>query len=56
MPGKRLPIVIALVELPEGVRVMAELTGAEGKDGTTGGVGALKFALKGYSPMKKMTN
>ena len=29
VPGKRLPIVIALVELTEGVRVMAELTGAE---------------------------
>jgi uncharacterized protein len=29
VPGKRLPIVIALVELTEGVRVMAELTGIE---------------------------
>jgi uncharacterized protein len=29
VPGKQLPIVIALVELTEGVRVMAELTGAE---------------------------
>jgi uncharacterized protein len=29
VPGKRLPIVIALVELTEGVRVMAELTGTE---------------------------
>jgi uncharacterized OB-fold protein/acyl dehydratase len=29
VPGKRLPIVIALVELTEGVRVMAELTGVE---------------------------
>lgn len=29
VPGKRLPIVIALVELPEGVRVMAELTGVQ---------------------------
>ena len=30
--------------------VQAELTGAEGKDGVTGGVGAQKFVLKGYSP------
>ncbi len=29
VPGKRLPLVIALVELTEGVRVMAELTGTE---------------------------
>jgi uncharacterized protein len=29
VPGKRLPIVIALVELTEGVRLMAELTGTE---------------------------
>jgi uncharacterized OB-fold protein/acyl dehydratase len=29
VPGKRLPIVIALVELTEGVRVMAELVGIE---------------------------
>jgi uncharacterized protein len=29
VPGKRLPIVIALVELTEGVRMMAELTGSE---------------------------
>ena len=29
VPGKRLPIIIALVELTEGVRVMAELTGVE---------------------------
>jgi uncharacterized protein len=29
VPGKRLPMVIALVELTEGVRVMAELTGTE---------------------------
>jgi uncharacterized protein len=29
VPGKRLPIVIALVELTEGVRVLAELTGIE---------------------------
>ncbi len=29
VPGKQLPIVIALVELTEGVRVMAELTGAD---------------------------
>jgi uncharacterized protein len=29
VPGKALPIVIALVELDEGVRVMAELTGVE---------------------------
>jgi uncharacterized OB-fold protein/acyl dehydratase len=29
VPGKRLPIVIALVELTEGVRVMAELIGIE---------------------------
>jgi len=29
VPGKNLPIVIALVELDEGVRVMAELTGIE---------------------------
>jgi uncharacterized protein len=29
VPGKALPIVIALVELDEGVRVMAELTGIE---------------------------
>jgi hypothetical protein len=29
VPGKQLPIVIALVELTEGVRVMAELTGIE---------------------------
>jgi uncharacterized protein len=29
VPGKRLPIVIALVELTEGVRLMAELIGAE---------------------------
>ena len=31
--------------------VQAELTGAEGKD--TGGVGALKFTFKGYSPATK---
>jgi uncharacterized OB-fold protein/acyl dehydratase len=29
VPGKQLPIIIALVELPEGVRVMAELTGID---------------------------
>ena len=29
VPGKRLPIVIALVELTEGVRVLAEMTGVE---------------------------
>jgi uncharacterized OB-fold protein/acyl dehydratase len=29
VPGKRLPIVIALVELTEGVRVMAEMVGVE---------------------------
>jgi uncharacterized OB-fold protein/acyl dehydratase len=29
VPGKRLPIVIALVELTEGVRVLAEMVGAE---------------------------
>jgi uncharacterized OB-fold protein/acyl dehydratase len=29
VPGKQLPIIIALVELSEGVRVMAELTGIE---------------------------
>jgi uncharacterized OB-fold protein/acyl dehydratase len=29
VPGKRLPMVIALVELTEGVRLMAELTGTE---------------------------
>jgi uncharacterized protein len=29
VPGKRLPLVIALVELTEGVRVMAELTGTD---------------------------
>jgi uncharacterized protein len=29
VPGKQLPIVIALVELTEGVRVMAELTGTD---------------------------
>ncbi len=29
VPGKKLPIVIALVELTEGVRVMAELTGTD---------------------------
>jgi uncharacterized OB-fold protein/acyl dehydratase len=29
VPGKRLPIVVALVELTEGPRVMAELTGAD---------------------------
>ena len=29
VPGKRLPIVVALVELTEGVRMMAELTGTD---------------------------
>lgn len=29
VPGKQLPITVALVELPEGVRVMAELTGID---------------------------
>ncbi len=29
VPGKQLPIIVALVELPEGVRVMAELTGID---------------------------
>src|SRR5262249_57879077 len=29
VPGKRLPMVIALVELTEGVRIMAELTGID---------------------------
>ena len=29
VPGKQLPIIVALVELTEGVRVMAELTGIE---------------------------
>ena len=29
VPGKQLPIVIALVELTEGVRMMAELTGTD---------------------------
>ena len=29
VPGKRLPVIVALVELTEGPRVMAELTGAE---------------------------
>ena len=33
--------------------VQAELTGAEGHDGETGGTGAYKFVLKGYSPTTK---
>ncbi len=33
VPGKRLPIVIALVELTEGVRVLAELTGDRARTG-----------------------
>ena len=36
--------------------VQAELTGAEGKDGDSGGIGALKFAFKGYSPTARATN
>jgi hypothetical protein len=32
VPGKRLPIVIALVELTEGVRVLGEMTGVEPGD------------------------
>lgn len=36
--------------------VQAELTGAEGRDGQTGGAGALKFAFKGYSPRVRGTN
>lgn len=35
MPGKELPLVIALVDLDEGVRMVAEVTGVppEGSDG-----------------------
>ena len=36
--------------------VQAELTGAEGKDGETGGTGAQKFTFKGYSPTVRATN
>ena len=33
--------------------VQAELTGAEGHDGQTGGTGAYKFVFKGYSPANR---
>jgi DNA-binding beta-propeller fold protein YncE len=33
--------------------VQAELTGADGRDGQTGGTGAQKFTFKGYSPATK---
>jgi len=36
--------------------VQAELTGAEGHDGQTGGTGAYKWVFKGYSPATKCCN
>lgn len=36
VPGKRLPLVVALVELPEGVRVMAELVGVSADEVSVG--------------------
>ena len=35
LPGKELPLVVALLDLPEGVRMVAEVTGVppEGEDG-----------------------
>lgn len=57
VPGKRLPIVIALVELTEGVRMLGELTGIEPERAEIGLPVRVKFArvddelvLPGWQP------